>query len=86
MQLEEVPRHRVTERKVARKDTKEGVHKRSRQLQERKRGGAHEKRATERVQVLGRAGFLPTAAGRDIVGSVGGSESHSQGTNACDHT
>jgi hypothetical protein len=69
MQREGVPRHRVTERKVAREDTKEGVHKRSRQLQERQRGGAHGKRATERVEMLGRAGPSPTTAGRDIVGS-----------------
>jgi hypothetical protein len=35
MQRQGVPRHRVTERKVAREDTKEGIHKRSRKLQER---------------------------------------------------
>jgi hypothetical protein len=40
MQREGVPRHRVTERKVAREDTKERVHKRSRKVQERQRGGS----------------------------------------------
>jgi hypothetical protein len=74
MQRQGVPKHRVTERKVAREDTKEGVHKRSRKLQERHRGGAHGKRATERVQMLGRTGAPRTAAGRDVVGSRVGCE------------
>jgi hypothetical protein len=46
MQRQGVPRHRVTERKVAREDTKERVHKRSRKLQERHQRGAHGKGAT----------------------------------------
>jgi hypothetical protein len=45
MQRQGVPRHRVTERKVAGEDTKEGVHKWSRKVQERHQGGAHGKGA-----------------------------------------
>jgi hypothetical protein len=67
MQRQGVPRHRVTERKVTREDTKEGVHKQSRKLQERHQGGAHGKGATERVKMLGRARITSTAVGRDVV-------------------
>jgi hypothetical protein len=74
MQWEGVPRHRVTERKVAREDTKDEVHKRSRKLEEQHREAAHGKRATERVQMLGRAGSTPTAAARDVAGSGIGSQ------------
>jgi hypothetical protein len=49
MQRQGVPKHRVTERKVAREDTKEGVHKRSRKLQERHQVCAHGKGAAKRV-------------------------------------
>jgi hypothetical protein len=41
-------RHRVLERKVGREGTKEGVHRRSRKLQECRQGGMHEKGTTER--------------------------------------
>jgi hypothetical protein len=80
----------VTERKVAREDRKEGVHQRSRKLQERHQGGAHGKGATERFKVLGSPTTTPTEAGRDIVGSGVGSEgalpgAHSQ-TVACERT
>jgi hypothetical protein len=74
MQRQGVPRHRVTEGKVAREDTKEGVHKRSRKLQERHQVGAHGKGVTKRVQMLGRARATPPAAGRDVVGSGVGSD------------
>jgi hypothetical protein len=74
MQRQGVPRQGATERKVAREDTKEGVHKRSRKLQERHQGGAHGKGAAERVKMLGRARALPTATGRNAVGSRVGSE------------
>jgi hypothetical protein len=85
MQRQGVPRHRVTERKVAREDTKGVVHKRSRNLYERHSGGAHGKRATKRAMMLGRAGTTPTAAGRDVVGSGVGSEGHRRTTPASAH-
>jgi hypothetical protein len=74
VQRQGVPRHRVTERKVAQEETKEGVHKLSRKLQERHQGGAHGTGATERVEMLGRARATPSAAGRDVVGSGVGRE------------
>jgi hypothetical protein len=67
MQLQGVSRHRVSERRVAREDTEEGVHKPSRKLQEWHRGKAHGKSATEKVKMHGRARATPTAAGRDVV-------------------
>jgi hypothetical protein len=73
-QRQGVPRHRVTKRKVAREDTKEGVHNRSRKLQERHQVGAHGKGATKRVKMLGRARATPLAAGRDVIGSGLGSD------------
>jgi hypothetical protein len=74
MQLQGVSRQRLTERKVTREDTKEGVHQQSRKLQERHQGGAHGKGATARVKMLGRARITPTAAGRDVASSGVGSE------------
>jgi hypothetical protein len=74
MQRKGVPRHRVTERKVAREDTEKGVHKRSRKLQEQHQVGAHGNKATKRVRMLGRARATPLVAGRDVVGSGVGSK------------
>jgi hypothetical protein len=74
MQWQGVSRHRVTARKVAREETQEGVHERSRKLQQWHTGGAHGKRATERVEMHGRARPTPTAASRDVVRSGVGSE------------
>jgi hypothetical protein len=54
MQQQVVPRHGVRERKLAREDTKEGVHKRSRKPQEWQRQGAHGKGPTEWVKMHGR--------------------------------
>jgi hypothetical protein len=51
MRRQGVPRHGVAERELAREDTKERLHSRSRIPQEMQRGRANVKGATERVEM-----------------------------------
>jgi hypothetical protein len=86
MQRRGVPRHTVTKRKVAREDTKEGEHKRNRNLQERHQGGRMETAQRRGLRCPGGPEPRRGPQAETLSAAGYGARAHSQATDACERT